>query len=172
MSTAVQGQTGDGRSVVGPAEGDEVFLGGFGVVFKLAGSDTGGAFSIVEHPMVPGYLVPPHTHEREDEYSYVLSGTIGARVGDQEFLLGPGGYLCKPRGISHAFWNPGPEPARVLEIIAPAGFEAYFRDLAPLFASGADIAPAAIDSIAARYGLTFQWDQLPGLIERYGVSPR
>src|SRR5688572_13215062 len=158
------------RMVTGPSDGDSVSLGGLGVVFKLDELDTGGSFSIVEHPVAPGTLVPPHTHEHEDEYSYVLFGTIGARVGDQDYELGPGGYLKKPRGISHAFWNAGTEPARLIEIISPAGFEQYFRELAPVLAGGPDLDPAQIEAVAARYGLTFQWEQLPELMERYGVS--
>jgi uncharacterized cupin superfamily protein len=59
---------------------------------------------------------------------YVLEGTIGARVGDREVVAGAGSYL-KPRGL-HTFWNAGPGPARLLEVIAPAGFETYFAELA------------------------------------------
>src|SRR5271165_6921139 len=87
--------------VVQPVEGRSVWLGGMGVVFKVAGADTGGAFAVVEHPIEPGRLVLPHVHLREDEYSYVLEGTIGARVGDQEVTAGPGSYLFKPRGLMH-----------------------------------------------------------------------
>ena len=57
----------------------------------------------------------------------MLEGQIGARVGDQELTAGPGCYVLKPRRVPHTFWNPGPGPARVLEIISPAGFERYFE---------------------------------------------
>ena len=170
MGTQVADGPKTARISVGPNDGDSVALGGLGVVFKLEGFDTGDSFSIVEHPIAPGTLIPPHTHEHEDEFSYVLSGTIGARVGDQDFELGPGGYLKKPRGISHAFWNAGPEPARLIEIISPAGFEQYFRELAPVLAQGPGLNPAEIEVVAGRYGLTFQWEQVGDLTERYGVS--
>jgi len=98
------------RIVVTPDEGRSVSLGGMGVVFKVSGADTGGAFAVVEHPIEPGRLVLPHVHLREDEYSYVLAGTIGARVGDDEVVAGPGGYVIKPRGLMHTFWNAGPGP--------------------------------------------------------------
>jgi mannose-6-phosphate isomerase-like protein (cupin superfamily) len=104
--------------VVKPGEGRSVWLGGMGVVYKVSGADTGGAFAVVEHPVEPGRLVLPHVHRHEDEYSYVLEGTIGARVGDREVVAGPGSYLIKPRGLMHTFWNAGPGPARLLEIIA------------------------------------------------------
>jgi hypothetical protein len=80
-------------------EGHSVWLGGMGVVFKLSGAGTGGAFAIVEHPLEPGRLVLPHVHRHEDENSYVLEATIGARVGDHEVAaIGPGSCLLKPRG--------------------------------------------------------------------------
>jgi hypothetical protein len=60
---------------------------------------------------------------------YVLEGTVGARVGDREVVAGAGSYLIKPRRL-HTFWNAGPGPARLLEVIAPAGFETYFAELA------------------------------------------
>ena len=73
------------RMTIGPTEGEHVQIGpGLGVVFKIEGHETGGAFSIVEHPIKPRALVIPHVHEREDEFSYVLEGEIGARIGDQE----------------------------------------------------------------------------------------
>jgi quercetin dioxygenase-like cupin family protein len=66
---------------VQPGEGRSVWLGGMGVVFKVSGADTGGAFAVVEHPIEPGRLVLPHVHLREDEYSYVLEGTIDRCAG-------------------------------------------------------------------------------------------
>src|SRR5215471_17307843 len=81
--------------VVEPGKGRSVWLGGMGVVFKVSGANTGGAFAVVEHPIEPGRLVLPHVHIHEDEYSYVLEGTIGARVGDSEVIVGAGGYLIK-----------------------------------------------------------------------------
>jgi uncharacterized cupin superfamily protein len=83
-------------TMVKPGEGRSVWLGGMGVVFKVSGADTGGVFAVVEHPIEPGRLVLPHVHQHEDEYSYVLEGTIGARVGDREVVAGPGSYLIKP----------------------------------------------------------------------------
>ncbi len=66
---------GEGRSVIAAGEGEVVLRGGFGVVGKVSGAETGGAFSIVEHPLEPGVLgAPPHTHSDEDETSFVIEG--------------------------------------------------------------------------------------------------
>jgi quercetin dioxygenase-like cupin family protein len=121
--------------VVEPGAGARTRLGGIGVDFKIWGEQTGGAFSIVEHPIDPRAVVPPHLHTREDEFSYVIEGELGARQGDEEVRLGPGGYLMKPRGILHSFLNPTDQPARILEIISPAGFEHCFKELGEYFAT-------------------------------------
>ena len=77
--------------------------GGVGVKFKITGGETGHAFSIVEHPVAPRTLVPPHVHHDTDEYSYVVEGQFGARIGDEIFLADPGDYVLKPRGIPPYF---------------------------------------------------------------------
>jgi hypothetical protein len=88
--------------------------------------------------MPPRALAAPlHRHNREDEYSFVLEGRMGALLGDDVVEAGPGDLVYKPRGQWHTFWNAGDEPARILEIIAPAGFEQFFAELAPLAAGGA-----------------------------------
>jgi quercetin dioxygenase-like cupin family protein len=148
-----------------------VSLGGLGVVFRVTGEDTGGALAVVEHPIEPGVLVPPHVHEREDEVTYVIEGEIGARVGEQEHpSLGPGRYLWKPRDIPHAFWNASGAPARILDVIVPAGFERFFDELAALLARGAG--DEEIDKAGRRYGHTIVPDWIPELEERYRVRMR
>lgn len=117
------------KLTVGPTEGQKMSFPGGGVVFKISGHDTGGLVAIVEHPITPGALAPPHVHTNEDEYSYILEGQVGVRIGEQEFTVGPGTYVLKPRGIPHTFWNAGPAPARLMEIICPAGLERYFAEV-------------------------------------------
>ena len=158
-------------TVVRPGEGRAGDLGSIGVVFKLWGADTGGALSVVEHPFPVGALVPPHLHTREDEYSIVTDGEIGFRSGNREVVLGPGGYITKPRGELHTMWNAGTTPAHMIEIISPAGFENFFRDLTDLTASGPPDG-AAIASLADAYGLQFgEAEWLPDLVDRYGLTP-
>src|SRR5207248_406359 len=90
-------------------------------------------FSLVEHPMSARALAAPlHRHAREDEYSYVITGRMGALLGDEVVFAEAGDLVFKPRGQWHAFWNAGDEPARLLEIISPAGFDLYFKEIAPL----------------------------------------
>ena len=160
-----------GVKVVQPGEGRAGGLApGIGVVFKIDGADAGGALSIVEHPFEVGALVPPHVHTHEDEISIVLEGQIGFRSEDQEVVLGPGGYIVKPRGEVHAMWNAGSVPARMIEVISPAGFEGFFRELSDLTAAGPVELPA-IGELGQRYGLPFaEPDWLPDVVARYNLK--
>jgi quercetin dioxygenase-like cupin family protein len=152
-----------------PEHGHRVDLGGIGVVFKVPAQASGGAFSVVEHPVRPGTLAPPHTHADEDELSYVIEGTFGVRVGDQVLAAGPGAYVFKPRGVPHTFWNAGPAPARLLEVIVPAGFERYFEQMAALLkAHGPDF--DRIATLAAGYHLSFNLDWVQELVAAHGVT--
>ncbi len=154
--------------LVPPGDAKSVWLGGLGVVFKIRGEQTGGAFSVVEHPVEPGILVPPHMHTREDEFSYVLEGEVGARIGDQEFKATTGSYIFKPRGVPHTFWNPGPKPARLIEFICPGGMEKYFEEVVELIHSGGSPEGSEHRALMARYGHTgdgMQW--VPELMKKY-----
>jgi quercetin dioxygenase-like cupin family protein len=171
--TVTDSATGAILKVVEPGGGREGRLGpGVGVHFKIDGADTGGAISVVEHPFDVGALVRPHVHTREDEISIVLEGEIGFRSEDREVVLGPGGYVIKPRHQVHAMWNAGSVPARMIEIISPAGFEGFFRGFADLNDAG-PIDLAGVAALAAHYGLPYaEPDWLPEVIARYNLTPR
>src|SRR5690348_7981328 len=119
-----------GPRIVGPGDGKFVDLRSVGVRFMVWGAESGGGFSLVEHPIPPRTLVAPlHLHQREDEYSYVLEGRMGARLGDDVVFAEPCDLVFKPRNQWHTFWNAGDTTCRILEIISPAGFEHYFNEL-------------------------------------------
>ena len=157
-------------TVVGPTDGKAGFLGSIGVRFMIDGADTDQGFSLVEHPMSPRALAAPlHRHTREDEYSFVLEGRMGALLGEEVLEAGPGDLVYKPRDQWHTFWNAGDEPARILEIIAPAGFEGYFAELVDLGGSTrAD--PEVMSELCQRYGLDVEPGSVPGLLERFGLQ--
>lgn len=155
--------------VLGPNDGAVVHLLALGVRFMIDGATTGGAFSLVEHPLPPRALGSPlHTHRNEDEYSYVLEGRVGVQLGEEVVEATPGELVFKPRGQRHAFWNAGDEPARLLEIISPAGFENYFRELAPLLGAP-ERDEAALGEVVRRYDLEIDFETIPVLAERHGL---
>src|SRR5215213_2284993 len=156
---------------VGRSDGERADFPRLGNRFVLRGEDTGGRFALVEHTIGPRTLAAPmHVHEREDEYSYVLAGRLGVQIGDDVLEAGPGELVLKPRGIPHAFWNPGDEEARVLEIVSPAGFEQYFADLAPVLAADGEPDFAALGAIQPRYGLSMDLDSIGPLMAEHGLG--
>ena len=155
--------------VLGPEDGSVGFLGSIGVRFMIDGSEADERFSLVEHPMSPRALAAPlHRHNREDEYSWVIEGRVGALLGDEVVVGEPGDLIFKPRGQWHTFWNAGDTPARILEIISPAGFEKFFVELDAL-GGALKAPPAALADLCARYGLDMQPETVPGLLERFDL---
>jgi mannose-6-phosphate isomerase-like protein (cupin superfamily) len=145
--------------------------GPLGAVLLLGAERTGGQLSVVEHPLAPRALGSPvHTHRHEDEYSVVLEGVVGAQVGDETLQAEPGTVLVKPRGVPHAFWNPADRPARLLEIIAPGGFEHYFADMADIFAAPGAPDPARLAAAAGRYGLDVDFSSITQLAAAHGLD--
>jgi mannose-6-phosphate isomerase-like protein (cupin superfamily) len=155
--------------IVGPEDGKAGSLGSIGVRFMIDGEEAGGDFSLVEHPMPPRALAAPlHRHNNEDEYSFVIEGRMGALLGDEVVEAGPGDLVFKPRKQWHTFWNAGEEPCRILEIIAPAGFEHFFEELVDLGgALNAD--PDDLAALSARYALEMKPDSIPELLERFDL---
>jgi mannose-6-phosphate isomerase-like protein (cupin superfamily) len=154
--------------LITPQEGESVDLGGFGVRYMAVGE----GFSLVEHPIAPRTLAAPmHVHEHEDEYSYVLEGEVGVQIGDDVRYARPGDLVIKPRGIPHAFWNRTDEPARLLEIISPGGFERYFAELAPLLPPQVPVPDfEALGALQARYGLRMDMESAAAIAEREGLT--
>jgi uncharacterized cupin superfamily protein len=157
--------------ILGPRDGHAVDLAGVGVRFMIGGDLSGGGFSLVEHPLAPRVLGSPvHTHRNEDEYSYILEGEVGLEIGEDELVTRPGDLVFKPRGVPHAFWNPSDEPARLLEIISPAGFEHYFEEAAAMFPEAGEPDMAAFAALCERYGLEMDFDSVPRLARRHGLD--
>jgi mannose-6-phosphate isomerase-like protein (cupin superfamily) len=160
-------RTATATTIVKPAGIGETFdFGGLGVEWKIDAVETGRGFSVVHHPMAPRALAAPlHRHHREDEYSYVLEGRLGALLGDDVVTAGPGTWVHKPRGQWHTFWNAGDVPCTIIEVISPGGFENFFREVA---ASWGDLEKFA--EINRKYELDMDFESVPGLCERFGLT--
>jgi len=156
-----------GPRVVGPGDGKAVDLGSLGVRFMVWSEESGGGFSLVEHPIPPRTLAAPlHRHSNEDEYSYVLEGRMGALLGDAVVYADRGTLVFKPRDQWHTFWNAGDEPCRILEIISPGGFEHLFEE-------AAEPRETTAPSLDVRYGIEFDLESVERLCEEHGlVFPR
>ena len=138
-------------------------------VYKVTAEDSQGRFVLLQGGLAPRMLIAPHIHSREDEMSIVIKGRIGARVGEQEYSLGPGGVLLKPRDVVHAMWNPTDEPSVVLEYITPAAYVSFFEEVAAL-PGGWRGDRAKIRELANRYGQEFvETDWVSDVVARFGL---
>lgn len=153
---------------IAPGNGKKLNLFKVAFDYKVVGDDSGGELSILEVAIPPKTLVKPHVHTRETEFSIILEGVVGARIGDTVLEAEAGSYLVKPRGIPHAMWNATNEQARIAEMVTPAGLENYFEELAPVLA--AHEPPDVYYGMAEKYGLTIIDDWIPELEETYGIK--
>jgi quercetin dioxygenase-like cupin family protein len=140
-----------------PGTGPTIDVLGVAHVYKAMANDTGHQFSLWESIVPPGAGAPAHTHTREDEAFYVLSGEVQFELEgrDDPLRLGPGGFLFGPRNRRHGYRNIGAVTARLLVLAMPgAGLDRMFADLD---AAGKRTAHMpAIDTIAAiadQYGV-------------------
>jgi len=135
----------------------------------IDGDDTGGRFALVQHLFAPRALAAPlHRHHKEDEYTFVLTGSIGAVLGDEEAVAHPGDLIFKPRGQWHTFWSATDEPAAVLEIISAAGLEKFFRWL------GEQTEPPSSEllaEVATPYHCDVDMEGTVPIVERHGLAP-
>jgi mannose-6-phosphate isomerase-like protein (cupin superfamily) len=147
-------------------EGDTFDFGGFGVQWKIEGSETGKRFSVVHHPLAPRALAAPlHYHHNEDEYSFILEGKMGALLGEEGLIAETGTWVFKPRGQWHTFWNAGDSPCNLIEVISPAGFENYFREVAAAWGN-----LELFGQINARYSLDMDFDSVSYLCRRFNLT--
>ncbi|MQA28305.1 MAG: cupin domain-containing protein [Luteitalea sp.] len=152
--------------MVSPGERESFDFGGLGVCWKVDGNQTGGRFSVVHHPIAPHALAAPlHYHHNEDELSYVLTGRLGALLGEEVVTADAGTWIFKPRRQWHTFWNAGDTPCEIIEVISPAGFEGYFREVAVAWGDAAKFA-----QINDKYALEMRFESVPDLCRRFGLT--
>jgi mannose-6-phosphate isomerase-like protein (cupin superfamily) len=141
-------------------------LGFAGVIglLKVDGPDTQGRFAAVVFPEIPPRVLaaPLHRHHNEDEYTYVLDGSLGVQLGEEMVIAEAGTWVLKPRGQWHTFWNAADQPCRTVEIVSPSGFQQYFRDLADI---GGDM--AQLTRLNERYAIDMDFGSIPALCERF-----
>ena len=58
-----------------------------------------------------------HVHHADDEAWYVLEGTLGFRLGDDELEAPDGSAVLARRGVPHTYWNAGEVPARYILVL-------------------------------------------------------
>ena len=119
----------------------------------VAGTETGGRLALVATVEVPGAEPPCHCHHGEDEVLYVVAGELAVYVGNRWVAAPAGTAVHVPRGVEHSFAVLG-DTAQVLTILAPAGFEGFYRDerSGSPWASGTPTEIERLIARAARHG--------------------
>lgn len=124
------------------------------------GEQTDGQFALTEATVEAGYASPFHIHHNDDEAIYVLEGTIDLHLGDEVHEGRPGSWFFMPRAIPHGYVVRGDGPARMLIVMAPAGFERFFHEFGQPADGERPDAPAISKEdgeriLRAEYGIEF-----------------
>lgn len=155
----------DAPRVLAPGQGTIVGTTDSSDRFLVDAAEVQGRLALVEHTIAPGVLAAPvHRHTREDEFSFVLEGRVGALFDGVEVYAEAGDLVRKPRGEWHTFWNAGTGPLRILEIITPGGLESLFRLM------GDPDAPAdLLEQVEPTYGCAVDEEATAALARRLGL---
>lgn len=158
--------------IIGPEEG--AYLPVLDIVHKVTAGASGGSLKIEEWGLPPGQMIPPHTHAREDECSFVLEGEMKCYVGGEVVLARQGSYVIKPRGMAHAFYNSGARTVRVMEILTPGdSFEGYFDEYEEIATQELSDEEHRKDraELGSRYGITWHDARSPEVRALFGIDP-
>ena len=143
-----------------PQQGRTVSLVGDVYRFLATGEDTDSKYTLIEALVSPGGGPPPHVHSREEEGFYILEGEIAFTIDGKRVVATPGMFANMPVGTPHSFKNETNKPAKMLAMVAPAGLEKMFMEIAMPLAEGATTAlpPTKEDIekllvIAPKYGI-------------------
>lgn len=89
----------------------------------LKSEESGGSIAIHIIAMEPGFSARPHHHSNEEEFFYILEGTLEITVGNRTKIVGPGTFAYIPPFATHAFTALGDKPCRALHWNSPGGHE-------------------------------------------------
>jgi uncharacterized cupin superfamily protein len=142
----------------------------------LSNEESAGEVTIYEFllpPKSPGS--PPHTHSLEDEYFYVISGTLDVLSNGETLRLNPGDFAALNRGHAHMFWNGSDTPTELIMTTTGSSFEAFMSSAGPRIAeakpANAEEAGAVIGQLAAEHGIIISMDQMPAEAAPFYAPP-
>ncbi|MGW7486910.1 cupin domain-containing protein [Streptomyces sp. NPDC054786] len=139
-------------SVVGPGDGETIFLGTTRLRVLEDGSNTGHRLGLAESVLAPHTPGPPqHRHAQHDEGFYIISGTVRFTVGEKDYDATAGTLVMVPPGAPHTFANMTDQPAVMLSTFTPDLYVQYFRELQDMIAGGQALTPQASIQTMSRY---------------------
>lgn len=138
-------------------EGDTYWT-GFPNTIRISGEDTGGAFTVIELRVPPGFAGPPHVHHDEYQTDHVVEGELVYTVGDETIVAESGSIVHCPKDVPHSFKNASDAEAVVYDWLHPAGFDEFMARAAPQVTDPSDppeLDMARVRELAPEYGLEF-----------------
>ncbi len=115
-------QPGEGRQVPAPFARAELTM-------KAESYQTGGLITIYESRQEAHSVGPArHYHERLTEVFYVLDGCLTFQIDTEIHMARAGAMVVIPPRVVHAFRNAQSQPARLLVVVIPGGFEGFFAE--------------------------------------------
>jgi quercetin dioxygenase-like cupin family protein len=129
---------------------------------KVSSQDTGGAWSMFEGVVAPGFGPPLHLHYCQEEWFQVNEGEFIFEADGTQYALKPGESILIPRMIAHRFQNTGTSAGRVLILAQPSGtLEKFFEEFLSLSASELG-GGSKLAEVFARHGMEVLGPPLPG----------
>ncbi|HUO06742.1 MAG TPA: cupin domain-containing protein [Phycisphaerae bacterium] len=141
-------------AITSAGEGEYLSVVGESIRILLDSNATGGKCVMFENISPVGNGPPLHRHGRDDEYFFVLEGTMKFIVDGRESIVKAGGATFAPRGSVHAFSNIGNAPCRMLVMCTPGGLEGPFREVDRLGRDGS-VTMEALVAAFKRFDLEF-----------------
>lgn len=136
-------------TIIATGAGQKLNVLGHVVNVLLGQAETNGDSFVFEVISPPGLFVPPHCHEHEDEYGYLVEGDWEIFLDGRLFQAKAGSVIHCPRHTSHGFRNIGATTGRMLWVATPgANNERFFLDLGSLPAD----APPDMQKIMGIFG--------------------
>lgn len=129
-------------------------------IIRASADTTAGRLDLLEQTAPSGHAPPPHKHQREDEWFYVIDGELTFWLDGDRSVSGPGSLAFLPKGIPHGFAVTSSDPARFLIGTSPSGFDSFVRAVGTR-AESATLPPAdqpmpspdELGRIAAEHGI-------------------
>jgi len=142
--------------VLAPNEGEHLIQRGGNIFIKADPTRGAGGLAMGTQQILTNVGIPIHRHFEMDEAFYVIDGAGTFILEDQPHTIEKGASIFIPKNAWHGFQNPERE-LLLLWIVAPAGLEAFFREVATRpGAAPVQRTKDQLNQIARRYGTEFR----------------
>lgn len=148
MANAIHEATETQVSFLKPGEGHKTIITGFDAMYLTSPKITGDLMDYFLLTVPNGKGAPLHSHHKNDETLFVLSGEFTYQVNDKVSPAPEGTFVYLPRGVPHKFTNVGNTTGRLIGTFTPAGTFEFFHALTKLDPKDFD----EIERVSKQYG--------------------